>query len=137
MWYSGSKYEKIGALVKASYKQLKAALASGVKKLGPASITLKLGKFPLFDSFFDFSPFDLVDFWDLADFWLSDLLVFGSTHFNLSFDPLPLPTSPTSLAESIFTPSILLASSIRDSIVVFSIDVSDAAILLKLLINQQ
>ena len=71
MWYSGLKYQKIGALVKISHKWLKAVLASEVKKLGPTSVIFKLGKFPIFDYFFDFLPFDFLDlddFWDLADF---------------------------------------------------------------------
>ena len=47
--------------MKANRKQLKAILASGVKKLDPAFIMLKLGEFPLFDSFFDFSSFNFLD----------------------------------------------------------------------------
>ena len=54
--------------MKANRKRLKAALASGVKKLGPASVALKLGKFSVFNGFFDFSIFDLDDFQDLANF---------------------------------------------------------------------
>ena len=57
--------------MKANRKRLKADLASGVRKLGPDPVAPKLGEFPLFGGFFDFSPLDfpdLDDFWDLADF---------------------------------------------------------------------
>ena len=64
MWHSGSKCQRIGALVKANHKRLKADLALGVKKLGPASVAPKLGEFPLFDEFFP----DLADFRDLDVF---------------------------------------------------------------------
>ena len=133
--------------MKVNYKRLKADLVSGVRKLGPLFLALKLDKFLLFDSFFDFSPLDfpdLDDFWDLADFWdldifwPSNLLVFGSTRFDLSLNPLLLPpTLSTSSAASILTPSTSLAASTCDDIVVFSIDVSGATILLKPLMNQQ
>ena len=66
MWDFRSKYRKIGALVKINHKLLKADLALGVKKLGPQSLAPKLGKFPLFDGFFDFLP---LDFPDLGNFW--------------------------------------------------------------------
>ena len=46
----------------ASRKRLKADLALGVRKLGPDSVTSKLGKYPLFDEIFP----DLDDFQDLA-----------------------------------------------------------------------
>ena len=124
MWHSGLKCQRIGASIKASHKRLKVALALGVKKLGPAFVALKLGEFPLFDSFFDFSPFNLDDFQDLAIVWPFDLLIFGSTCFDLSLDLSPPPISPTSLA-----------ASTCDDMVVFSIDVSGVAILLKLFIN--
>ena len=42
--------------MKARRKQLKAVLVSGIKKLSPASVALKLGEFPL-----NFSPFDFSD----------------------------------------------------------------------------
>ena len=48
--------------MKANLKQLKATLALGVKKLNPDFEASKLGKFPLFAVFFDFSPLDLNDF---------------------------------------------------------------------------
>ena len=94
---------------------------------------LKLGEFPLFDGFFDFSLFDLGNFWDLANFWFFDLPIFGFTYFNLS--PFQMP--PISLAASTLVPSTLLAAKTCDDMVVFSIEVSDTAILLKLLMNQQ
>ena len=52
MWHFGSKYQRIGALIKASRKRLKAVLALEVKNFGPASITSKLVEFLLFDNFF-------------------------------------------------------------------------------------
>ena len=58
--------------MKTNGKWLKAHLASGVKKLGPLSLALKLDEISLFDSFFDFSPLDFPDldnFRDLANFW--------------------------------------------------------------------
>ena len=58
MWYSGSKYWKIGVLVKISRKWLKAILALRVKNFGLVFIAPKLGEFPLFDNFF----FDLAKF---------------------------------------------------------------------------
>ena len=126
MWYSGSKCRRIKASVKANYKRLKTDLASGVRKLGPNSVVPKLDKFPLFDEFF----LDFNDFWDLDVF-----LVFGSTHFDPSFDLSPPPTPLTSLAASILALSTLLAASTYDDMIVFSIDVSGTAILLKPLMN--
>ena len=41
MWHSGSKYQRIGALIKARRKRLKDIPALEVKKLGPASVVLK------------------------------------------------------------------------------------------------
>ena len=131
VWHSGSKYRRIRALVKISYKQLKVVLASGVRKLGLAFIALKLGEFSIFDSFFDFLLFDLDDFRNLVNFWLSGLLVFGSTQFDL----LPPLVSSTSLAASTLVSSISLAVNTYNDMIVFSIDMSGAAILLKLLIN--
>ena len=124
--------------MKANRKRLKADLASGVRKLGPASLASKLGEFPLFDGFLDLADFLPSEFPDLDNFWLSDLLVFGSTRFDLSLNPSPPPpTLPTLLAASTLAPSTLFAASTCDDMVVFSIDVSGAAILLKLLINRQ
>ena len=138
MWHSGSKCQRIGALVNANHNRLKADLASVVKKLGPAFLASKLGKFPLFDDFLDLADFLPSEFPDLDNFWLSDLPVFGSTCFNpsLNLSPTP-PTLPTSLAASTLVPSTSLAASTCDDMVVFSIDVSGAAILLKPLMNQQ
>ena len=78
MWHSGSKCWIIEALGKANFKRLKADLASGVRKLGSQSLASKLGQFRLFDGFFNFLLLDfpkLDNFWDLANFWLSNLLV--------------------------------------------------------------
>ena len=117
--------------MKASLKQLKILLALGDKKLDLTFVTLKLGKFLLFDGFFDFLLFDFDDFWDLANFWLSDLLVFGFIYFDL----LSPSMSATLSIASTLTPSTLSAVSIYDDIVIFSIDISGATILLKPLIN--
>ena len=133
MWYFVSKCQKIGALVKVNRKRLKADLALRVRMLDPSSLVSKLGEFLLFDNFFDFSPLDfpnLNNFWDLADFWLSDLLVFGSIHFDLLLNLLPPPTSLILLAASTLMPSTLLAASTCDNMVVFSINVNGATILL-------
>ena len=57
--------------MKVNCKRLKADLALGVRKLSPLSLALKLGKFLILDSFFDFSPLDFLDldnFLDLANF---------------------------------------------------------------------
>ena len=116
--------------MKISRKQLKAALASGVSKLGPASVALNLCKFLLFDYFLD-----LAKFWDLDIFVLSDFLVFGSICFDPSLDASPFPTSPNLLAASTLAPSISLAASTCDDMIVLSIDVSGAAILLQSLMN--
>ena len=119
MWHSGLKCQRIRASVNASRKRLKADLASGVRKLGPASLVSKLGEFPLFDGFLD-----------LADFWLSDLPVFGSPRYDPSLNPSPAPPiQPTSLAASTLVPSTSLAASTCDEMIVFSIDVSSAVIL--------
>ena len=136
MWHSGSKCQKIGALVKASRKRLNVSLAPGVRKLGPAFLASKLGEFPLFDSFLDLADFLPSKLPDLDDFWLSDLPVFGSTCFDPSLNPLPSPpTLPNSLAASTLAPSTPLAARTYDDMVVFSIDMSGAAILLKPLMN--
>ena len=108
--------------------------------LGPLFLVSKLGKFSLFDGFFDFSPLDfpdLDDFEDLANFWLSNLLVFDSIRFDLSLNLSPPPTSPILLAASTLAPSTLLGVSTCDDMVVFSIDISGAAILLNLWMNHQ
>ena len=106
----------MGVLVKANRKWLKAVLASEVRKLGPFFLALKLGKFSFFDNFF----LDLADFWDLDNFWdLDDFPIFDNfPHFSID-------------SASSFTTATSLVTSICDDTVVFSIDVSDAAILLK------
>ena len=52
MWYFGSKYQRIEALIKASHKWSKAVLVLGVKNFDLAFVISKLSKFPLFDNFF-------------------------------------------------------------------------------------
>ena len=52
MWHFGSKCQRIKALMKANHKRLKIVLMLGVRNFGPASVTLKLVKFPLFDNFY-------------------------------------------------------------------------------------
>ena len=47
--------------MKASHKQLRVILASGVRKLGLFFKASKLGEFLIFDNFFDFSIFDFSD----------------------------------------------------------------------------
>ena len=128
----------------ASRKRLKASLVPGVKKLSPVSLLLKLGKFPVFGGFFDFLPLDFPDldnFWDLADF-----LPFDFPDFLACSTPSPpIPStspSPSFLPEAGLLSSFLLEADLLPSfllgaglLVVFNIEVSGAAILLKPWIN--
>ena len=122
----------------ASHKRLKADLASGVRKLGPDSVAPKLGEFPLFDEFFP----DLADFRDLDVFWpfdFPDFLTCSTPPSNPSILPSPsfLPEAgllSLFLLEADLLPSFLLGAG---SFVVFNIEVSRAAILLKPWINRQ
>ena len=54
--------------MKTSNNLLKAVLVSGVRKLSLAFVALKLGEFPLFDSFFRFFAFWLKQFLGLSQF---------------------------------------------------------------------
>ena len=122
MWHFGSKRQKIGALVKASYKWLKTVLALEVRNFDLAFIVLKLVKFPLFNNFF----LDLANFQDLKFFLLfnfSDLdnfLVFNNIlDFSINSSlPSMLP--------------ILFVINTYNNIIIYSIDINNAAILLKL-----
>ena len=114
--------------MKANRKWLKAVLVSGVKKLGLFFLASKLSKFPFFDNSFS----NLANFWDLDnflvfdDFWdLNNFLIYNNFPY-FSIDLLPPSMLPTSLAAN-----ISLATSTCDDRVVFSIDVSNMAILLK------
>ena len=98
-----------------------AILALEVKKLNPAFLTLKLGEFPIFDSFLN-----LANFLDLDNFLVFDN--FSDFSINLS----SLLTPPPSLVSS-----TLLTISTYIDIVVFSINVSDTTILQKLSMNHQ
>ena len=115
-------------MVKVNRKRLKTVLTLGVRNFGPSSIALKLSKFPLFDDFFS----DLADFWDLNNFLvfnnfqdLDNFPVFDNFPFFL-INSSPPSTPPTSLAAS-----TSLATNTYNDKVVFSIDISGAAILLK------
>ena len=109
-------------MVKANYKWLKAVLASRVKKLGPFFLASKLDKFPLFNDFF----LNLADFWDLDNFQdLDNFLVFDNFLY-FSIDS----SSPSTPSISLLV-SISLATNTYDDTVVFIIDVSGTAILLK------
>ena len=121
------KCRRIGASVKASCKRLKAVLASGFKNFGPSSVASKLVEFPLFDDFFpdlaefrDLDVFSLFDFRDLDNFPVFD----NFPHFSIDLSPPSTPS--TSLAVSTSS-----ATSTCNDTVVFSFDVSGAAILLK------
>ena len=115
------------ALVKANRKQLKAALASGVKKLDPLFLALKLGVFPLFDGFLDIVNLLLFEFLDLDNFRPFDNFpVFNDDPFFL-IDLL----SPSTLL-ILLAASISLVASTCDNIVIFNIDISGATILMKL-----
>ena len=72
MWYSGSKYQKIRALVKVSSKQLKLSLALKVKKFGLVFLVSNLDKFLFFNYFF----LNLDNFWNLNNFWPFNFLDF-------------------------------------------------------------
>ena len=109
--------------MKANCKQLKAALALGVRKLGPAFLLSKLGEFLLFDGFLDlahFLPFEFPNLDDFRPFYnFPDFLVSSS----------PPPPSP-----NLTTLPLLFSTSGFDmsgNPVVFNIEVSKAAILLK------
>ena len=143
MWYSGSTCQKIGALVKASHKRLKSVLASGVRKLSLASVVSKLGEFPFFDYFFDFSPFDFFDlnnFRDLADFWYFNFPDFLACSISLpsnwstSLLSLFLPKASLLLLfllEADLLLLFLLGAGSSGYSVVFNIEISETAILLK------
>ena len=94
----------------------------GVRKLDLLFLISKLGEFALFDDFFP----DLADFQDLDNFWSFDIFpVFNNfPYFYINSSPLSI--TPTSLAAS-----TSLAKSTYDDILIFRIDVSDVAILLK------
>ena len=104
-------------------KHLNAALASGVRKLGPTFLILKLGEFLLFDGFLDLADFLPFKFPDLDDFRPCD----NFYDFLASSSSL-LPTS-----NLLSSPLLFLSSSSDTSSdpIVFSIEVSKAAILLK------
>ena len=108
-------------------------------KLGPDFVAPKLGEFPLFGEFF----LDLVNFWDLdvfGAFDFPDFLACSTLSLpNPSNSPLPLFLPEASLLalfllEADLLPSFLLRAG---SLVFFNIEMSGAAILLKLWINCQ
>ena len=108
--------------MKASRKRLKAALASGVRKFGPAFLASKLGEFPLFNGFLDLANFLPFEFLDLDNFWPFD----DFPDFLASSPPPPAP-NPTTPPSPFPTPGPEMSG----DPVVFSIEVSEAAILLK------
>ena len=115
-----------------SRKRLKADLVSGVRKLGLDSVAPKLSEFPLFDKFFS----DLADFRDLDIFWsfdFPDFLTCSTPPPNPSTSPSPSFLLEAGLLllfllEANLLPSFLLGAGL---LVVFNIEVSGAAILLK------
>ena len=112
MWYFRSKYQKIRALIKASCKQLKTILVLGVGNFGLAFVSLKLGKFSLFDNFFS----NLTNFQNLNNF-LDFLKIFLSLLIpNLLTLLLPTPSH--------------LGVNLSSNTVIFSIKMSGLAILL-------
>ena len=123
----------------ASHKQLKAILALEVrKKLGSASVTPKLGEFPLFDEFF----LNLADFWDLNNFLPFDFPDFLA-YFTLSPPTPNLSTLPllsffleaglllSFLLKADLLLLFLLETDLLGNLVVFNIEMSRATILLK------
>ena len=137
--------------MKASRKRLKADLALGFRKLGPLSLASKLGEFPLFDEFFlgladfqDLNVFSLFEFPDLDDFFdFFDFLACSTLlQLNPSTSSLPLFLLRASLMLSFLQEaglllSFLLEASLLGDQVIFNIEVSRAAILLKPWINHQ
>ena len=116
--------------MKASRKWLKAALASGVRKFGPAFLASKLDKFLLFDGFLDlanFLPFEFPDLDNFPDFLASSPSPNPSTSLSPSFIP-EIGLLSSFLLETDLLPSFLLGAG---SLVIFNIEVSGAAILLK------
>ena len=93
-----------------------------VKKLGSFSLASKSGKFPLFDNFF----LNLANFWDLNNFQNFDNFPIFDNFSYFSIDSSPPSTLSTSLAAN-----TSLTISICYDIIVFIINISDAAILLK------
>ena len=129
MWHFRLKCERTGVLVKANHKQLKDVLASGVRSFGSAFVISKLDEFLLFDNFFP----DLANFWDLDNFLpfeffdLNKFWLFNFLDFLIIFSPLPI-SNLSILLSPIFSHSKI---NFPNSIIVFSIQMSGAAILLK------
>ena len=131
--------------MKASYKRLKAVLASKIKNFGLSFVVLELVEFPLFDNFFpdlakfrDLDIFSLFYFPNLNNF--SNFLAY-STLFLLTLNPstslLPLFFSEAVLLllfllEADLLLLFLLGAGLSSDLVIFSIEVNGAAILLKL-----
>ena len=124
--------------------QLKVILASEVRNFDLASVASKLVEFPLFDDFFldlakfqDLDVFSLFDFPNLNNF--PDFLVCSIPFLlipNSSTSPLPLFFPETGLLLLFLLKAdllllFLLKASLSSNPVVFSIEVSGAAILLK------
>ena len=134
IWHFKSKYWRIGALIKANYKQLKTILILGIRKLSLFFLALKLGEFSLFDNFF----LDLANFWDLDNFSLFKFPNLDNFRFSENFPILniflhfPINLSSFLMLSILLAANILLAKSIYNDTIVFSIDVNSMAILLKL-----
>ena len=114
--------------MKASRKRLKAALASGVKKLGPAFLASKLGEFLIFDNFLDLAKFLPFEFPNLDNFRPFD----NFCDFLASFSPPSTPNPTTS--PSPFSSS---GPDMSGDPVVLSIEVNRAAVLLNPWMNYQ
>ena len=125
IWHFGLKCQRIIASVKTNRKRLKVVLTLRVKNFCLSSVASKLVEFPLFDDFFP----DLAKFQDLNVF-----LLFNFSYFlacSISFSLISnLSTSP------LLTPS-RLGVDFSSGTVVFNIEVSGAAILLKPWMNHQ
>ena len=131
--HSKFKCQRIRALVKANYKQLKAVLVLRVRNFGLTSIALKLVRFLLFDNFFP----DLADFRNLDNFLsfkfpdLNKFWFFNFHDFLIIFLLLLIPNLLTLL----FLTSSRLEVNFFNNIIIFSIKINRPAILLKLQIN--
>ena len=107
-----------------------------VKKFGPAFIVPKFSKFSFFDNFLGLADFSLFGFSNLDNVWdLANFLSFNFFDF-LACSILSLPNLSTLLLLSFFPeasllPLFLLGAGSLGNPVVFNIEVSEVAILLK------
>ena len=136
MWYSKSKYQKIGTLMNTSHKLLKTIVISKVKKDGPTFLIPKLGEFRLFDGFLDLTNLSLFDFPNLDNFFDFPNFLTCSTLLvpNLSTSPLLLFFIKASMLLLFLLKAGLLSlflpkTSLSNNLVIFNIELKRAVIL--------